>query len=370
MPDANKLEQGQPPVPRTATQPNRASLRTIAAEATTAAPYGADKLENTDFSKLKTSLLRQMDQAGIPRPEIMELHPSPGWKEPKSSRNINPNGYSDDRVIVGNATPNLTQLDRTDFNKHFPNAPVCDGKVNSFNDADTALHETAHYVAYHRFKSDSDKARGADLNGYVFSAINQTGPAQNPQSYYQSLQEDAQFFSGLHGAVDKNAEQIAVARGTKLQIPERIADASATLYALSNYSDTSAVKEYYQNLAAYRKANSFRDGDHATSSSITAALEAFSKNHRKGMTIVETTDMAGEIVKNDPALNQTIEALAQELKNQQRVTDAFKKNPKNPYQSILDSNPNMSAEDKIRAKKAVEDITKARNHSCGLGHVS
>jgi hypothetical protein len=253
------------------------------APATDVLPYGVETLGDTHPEKLKVSLLKQITDAGLPKPEVMELYPAKGWKDPTGYADRNPNGYTSKRGIVGNTDRNFSQDILSSLNDGFPNQPKCGSHAfvtgdYAYNTYD-ALHETTHYIAYNMVDEN-----GADLNSYLFSAVNAISRPQKPYDYASAL--EAQW---VHSKNMNTFIKLIVAENTYIQLYERLADAGAVLYSLSNYSDTAAIEAYYHGIVNLTDAMSFSDRVHDTSSSIHAALAAFDKSPRKGMSIVETT---------------------------------------------------------------------------------
>jgi hypothetical protein len=137
-----------------------------------------------------------------------------------------------------------------------------------------------------------------------------------------------------------------------------LADAGAVLYSLSNYYDTAAIKTYYNAIVNLTDAMSFSDRVHDTSSSINAAVDAFDKNPRKGMSIVETTKWAAQIIKNQPEFNQSLYEIAGDYLKQQAADNKIYFHPENPY--ISGAQTLAAVQGNIREKIS------ARNSFCGV----
>jgi hypothetical protein len=154
--------------------------------------------------------------------------------------------------------------------------------------------------------------------------------------------------------------KLTVAKNTYAQIYERLADASAVLYSLSNYNDTAAIKAYYDGIVNLTDAVSFSDRVHDTSSSINAAVDAFDKSPRKGMSVVETTKWAAQTIKNQPEFNQSLYDIAGDYLKQEAADNNIYFHPDNPYISAARMLAPVS--DNIREKIS------ARNTFCGVAN--
>ncbi len=122
------------------------------------------------------------------------------------------------------------------------------------------VHETAHYVDRQLSLSDNIYAKAV-----LKLDLNKTDP---------SLIKPADDITPL----------------LKVNIRERVADASAALYMLSNFRDgkiTAAIMQWR---------DSMPEPTHYSASTISATLDAFKNNPRMHMDIVETTKMAASIV--------------------------------------------------------------------------
>lgn len=329
--------------------------RPCLAPATDVLPYGVQTLEDTDPEKLKASLLKQITDAGLPKPDVMELYPAKGWKDPTGYAERNSNGYTNKRGIVGNTDRNFSQDILSSLNDGFPNQPKCGSHAfvtgdNAYNTYD-ALHETTHYIAYNMVD-----ANGADLNWYLFSAVNAISPPQKPYDYASALRTQWGHSKDMNTFI-----KLTVAKNTYIQLYERLADAGAVLYSLSNYNDTAAIKAYYNGIVNLTDAMSFSDRVHDTSSSINAVVDTFDKSPRKGLSIVETTQWAAQIIKNQPEFNQSLYDIAGDYLKQQTADNNIYFHPEDPYISIAQML--ASVKDNIREKIS------ARNAFCGVAEV-
>ena len=315
-------------------------------------PYGVQTLEDTDPEKLKASLLKQITDAGLPKPDVMELYPAEGWKDPTGYADRNPNGYTNKRGIVGNTDRNFSRDIISSLNDGFPNQPKCGSHAfvtgdNAYNTYD-ALHETTHYIAYNMVD-----ANGADLNWYVFSAVNAISPPQKPYEYASALTTQ-----WVHSKDMNTFIKVIVATNTYIQLYERLADAGAVLYSLSNYYDTAAIKTYYNGIVNLTDAMSFSDRVHDTSSSINAALAAFDMSPRKGMSIVETTKWAAQIIRDQPEFNRSLYEIAGDYLKQQAADNTIYFHPENPYVS--------GAQMLAPVQSDIREKISARNTFCGV----
>lgn len=288
-------------------------------------PYGADILENTNKEALTQSLLVQMDRAGLPKPITYNLFPETHDEDPSSD--------SKAMIVIGeSAKDSQIETVRADFNLFYINQPSCD--VLSINQNPltyrtfVALHETTHHVA------DNLKTTAGDMNDDVFSAVTRT-PSQGIKTTLEArleqfkdivpegqtrtlgdLLQDGKTPSGETGLAltqDTRLTTLYVASVMAVQIQERIADASATLYILSNYTDTPRALKYVRDYSLFRQAH-YMDTVHDTSSSIEAAITAFKRHPIKGLSIVQTTQLASKIIKAQHDLNSGPDDLAQKLR--------------------------------------------------------
>ncbi len=309
-----------------------------------AKPYGADRLENTDHKQLAESIKDQLLNAGLPLPaDTYQPFPDKTWKAfslPLPLRNTDVTGtwrmfppfildmlepfrgkikdeYANSKEIVGTSFQNRDLEEDTQcFNQYFKNQPPCSLQVHQEAWAvDTALHETVHYIASNIIFD------GVSLHDVAYSIVNKVSPGQNRDSYIASLQE----FLKKHPKSQVQVDKLVLAQATYRQIRERIADAGAALYALSNYTDTTAIVDYFEKLANYRMAD-FTNSDHRTSSSIRAALKTFSEIPRQGLTIVEAALWAANIVVAQPEFQRNLGEMANDARNWDRAKDKFLKN--------------------------------------------
>ena len=112
-------------------------------------------------------------------------------------------------------------------------------------------------------------------------------------------------------------DHITVALCTFYQLNESMADASATLYALSNYHDIrDTYVIFFRNLIKLRTAN-INDYIHGNwTSHANAAMDAFAMQPARGLSLVETAHWANSIVHNLPCFNQPIEVLAETIRRE------------------------------------------------------
>ncbi len=90
-------------------------------------------------------------------------------------------------------------------------------------------------------------------------------------------------------------------------VKERIADAAESLYLLSNYNLSNGNSNPVTILSNLRQAD-FRDVDHITTSSVHAAIAEFQANPRHGISIVDATRWAANIISKQPNLINELKA--------------------------------------------------------------
>ena len=108
-----------------------------------------------------------------------------------------------------------------------------------------------------------------------------------------------------------------------INVNERLADAAATLYILSNYGDGRDLIKMVEN---YR--NSSSEPSHYTASTISKAVEAFDAHPRHHLSIVEATDMAADIIRKSPGI-------ALELAQASETYDALLKGTADPETPVM-----------------------------------
>ncbi len=349
------------------------ALKVMDAKRTTAAPYGAATLRDTNFKQLAKSLHAQIASAGLPQPKKMNLKPF--WHR---------DGISDGSKIIGNSSPKI--FDKSPegaLNAYFPDQPRCQSAnfdMATFN-AFAALHETAHYIAARSFGE-----AGTNLDSQVFDHVNKTPFPQTPGTFIENVEKAQVAVNRIGGVLDvadlsKSLDDrltVALATGGSFgdwstgHLPERIADGSAVLYALSNYKDAAATTTFARNLEAMRDVDNVEGSalnmrSHDTSSSVEAALRAFAENPRKGLTIVETTTWAADLVKNQPEFNRDFASMAETVRNGTAASLAFHHNPKDPLGYVTRALPNLPAKDKDAIKEEIERIRKGRQGFCRAG---
>ena len=233
--------------------------------AQTGPAYGAAHIADTDPAALTQSISAQLIQAGLNVPK-MNLFPASalkgqGWMAPGLPASIT--GFSADNRFYQAVGGDLS----VGFYRGQPACAVDElQRQNAKVDlVEIALHEVTHYVSY-RFRFDETVSRLASADA-------------------------------SEGAVDR------------ANVRERIADAGAALYLLSNFSDRAEIDAELQARADVLKARVFDPG-HDTLSSIFAARDAFDAAPRHGLSIVETTRWAAAIVARQPAQALDVRPLA------------------------------------------------------------
>lgn len=390
-------------MPLQAHAPHRQSLKSIPQLPTI--PYGVEMSGGTDFAKLGSSLRQQLVDAGLPAPQILKLHPDEHWHDP-----LNPTvkwgeidlsdiaaeangfalGHTTKHAIIGNklshpaaslqenikALQSLAELSMHEKG-NVPGRPSSDMAFPmTDNQLDTfiALHECAHYVTYN-MNLDGKVAKGnLDTNDEVFDNINQIS-SQSIPSYGNSLKKGLQnATSGEEKAALQ--DKLTVARGVASYVPDRIADASASLYMLSNTNNPERTEAFLKHWEAFRN-TTFTDLAHDTSSSIEAAIEEFKQNPRKNMSIVETTKLAAQIVSSQSDLQLSTAEMAHEMNLQSLVAKGTHKylqdtisaaiagKPKNknetPYTAAAALGHDLSTDDKQKIKGIFDKADKAAN---------
>jgi hypothetical protein len=279
-------------------------------QASSSKPYAASSLEQTDTKLFRISMLDQMRAAGIHLPTkyvpFQTQDKGNSWTDPVHN------------IVLGEPAKSATlDLMREYFNQDFADQPACQTLVLSKPylawRVFAALHETTHHVAFNCVTG------GLDLNDHVFNAINRTS-GQKAEKYVKKLEaiknkSPSANEAFLKTALDPKQSVYVVALVSCRQIPERVADASAALYILSNYGATSANHAFLRNILDLRKA-CFEDIVHDTASSLESALDVFSKRSIHGLSIVQTTLWATETVRRQPEYAKSIAAIATDIRNQ------------------------------------------------------
>jgi uncharacterized iron-regulated protein len=182
-----------------------------------------------------------------------------------------------------------------------------------------------------------------------------------PASGFQTLaavkkqwrSDDQPFLRAVH---DPRFSSFVVAQVTFPQIRERIADASAALYILSNYGDTPETRAFLREVIDLRSAY-FEDVIHDTASSLQGALDAFSNHPAKELSIVKTTAKAAEIIKSQPEFTRSIEDIATDIRNKFTAKEGLITRWHRPYLF----RPGAESRQTI-----ARSITNARNRACDL----
>ncbi len=230
-------------------------------------PYGARTLSQTDPAEFSKSISYQLWRAGLGGAKLDLFPPAPtttdGWFQPGPPmlvRGLNAHS-ADYREIQDHM--DLFPYDRekpcltTEFQREGPMPDL----------VEVGLHEAAHFVSF-RLRLDRS----------AYAAVRRTIDAYN---------------------ADPAISQAYKVNVSFQNVREDIADASAILYIYSNYRDVAANDAEAQAKADMR-VSEFFDSEHETSKSIAAARAAFLSHPQYGLTIVETTQAAADIVMNEP----------------------------------------------------------------------
>jgi len=276
-------------------------------------PYGAPSLYQTDPATLTKSISYQLLRAGLGGPKLDLFPPAPtawdGWFRPGPPivvTGLNP--YSVEyRSIERNMDrfpyDALTPCQTTEFQRQGPMP----------DQVEVALHEVAHYVSFRL---------GLDPLAYV--KVKKEADARNLDP------------------VTQPEDRVLV---TYNNINEDISDASAVLYIYSNFGDAAVDDAEAQAKADMRLAEYF-DWEHETSGAILAARNAFLRDPKYGLGIVETTRWAARLVTNLPltTLDSRLQA-AREVRDPSLGDAAFE----------------------ARLDDAYDRFKGARNRYCGAG---
>jgi hypothetical protein len=231
-------------------------------------PYGAASLGQTDLARFSKSISYQLWRAGMGGAKLDLFPPAPtttdGWFQPGPP------------LLVRGL--NARSTDYAEIQAHMDMYPYDDLKLcrtTAFQRegmtpdlVEVGLHEAAHYVSF-RLGLDQSAYAAVRRKVDAYNANPGVEPAYKVDVSLQNVRED-------------------------------IADASAILYIYSNYTDV-ATNDAEAQAKADMRVSAFFDSEHETSNAIAAARAAFLRNPRHGLTIVETTWLAADVVRNEPA---------------------------------------------------------------------
>ncbi|MDP9128154.1 MAG: hypothetical protein M3N08_07850 [Pseudomonadota bacterium] len=330
-----------------------------AGEAGNRAPYGAPSIDKLVLRKLEESLRDQLASAGM-TPKFFDLFP----KKYKQQAAVDPRADSVTGEPEKNSAMDSMPATLTKLFQNYDQATCGSfGLQNSFNAwrAFVALHETAHYVALHT-KIDGYN----DLNHYVFNKVNKV----------EGL--DDSLYRSAPTLVPKDVPSF-VAQQILTNLPERIADASAALYILSNCADPAKNQSFLEDITDFRRA-AYLGGDalagiqsgtwvsswgrHNTASSLQTALKNFRHDGRPGMTIVETTELAARLVVAQPEFSKSLDAIARDLQAEMAVKGALFYGEGNRASRSLAAR--RSESERRQQFELTRDIVAARDRSCGM----
>jgi len=259
-------------------------------------------IETANHEQLSATLLKQLDDAGIARPQKTDLFPQDPDSLYRDSRDFNRwlgrligvegmaaemsegqaayDTNTDANSVTGISRDGDVRYEMVRHLEKSPYSGACtslfEQNFEGFRNM-VALHEMSHYIDT---KLGLAHAIVSDLTKYI----------------------DVDGQNDYHGR-----DPIFV-----VNIRERIADASAVIYILSNYAGTPLATQ----LVDWRQAN--LEGTHFTSSTVSLAIDHFKENPRAGMTLVETTKMAADIISGQPKLWKELDLLTEanlELRN-------------------------------------------------------
>jgi hypothetical protein len=299
-------------------------------------PYGTTRLHDTNIQRLEVSLKEQLIQAKIKIPKNFNLFPTHYTDIKKPLENTST------QLVLGE-TPTNTGIDGTksDLDYSYLHQNKC-SRI-SFDDDSlswrvfTALHETTHYTA------DMVLGNSVSLNDVVFSSIHVSAFMPSKPDIEHMIDEliDTPSYNWSNLAHSKYSRfpdslapmffarssfsQSMVTIPTVSQISERIADVSAELYSLSNYTDHASDHVFIQKIIDYRVAH-YTDTDHNTVSSLRAGLHAFEEYPVHGLSIVQTTLWAAQIIEHDQDISNNLESLADSYGNGLPPSKASKSN--------------------------------------------
>jgi hypothetical protein len=232
------------------------------------APYGARSLGQTDTARFTKSISYQLWRAGLGGAKLDLFPPAPtntdGWFQPGPPMLVR--GLNARSTDYGEIQAHMDQYPYDDLKPCRTTAFQRERMTPDL--VEVGLHEAAHYASF-RLGLDQSAYAAVKRKIDAYNASPGVEPAYKVQVSFQNVRED-------------------------------VADASAILYIYSNYDDVAANDAEAQAKADMR-VSAFFDSEHETSNAIAAARAAFLRNPRRGLSIVETTRLAAEIVTNEPA---------------------------------------------------------------------
>ena len=249
--------------------------------------YGAESVASTDLAALTVSIQQQVTRSGLPTPTL-NLFPA------------EPQGLAKIWEAAGNASARVNEfLGMTTYSTQ--EAEQKGVAVTGLRGGQAGRDEVSRFA--------KDRTPGHVLSGSCECGMDHSRMSQDFPAFrvFAALHETTHFVSQFKGMdapardqallMSPNAGDLSQDRDFQQNIRERIADVSASLYLLSNYKD---AKAYLGDVKDLRNAN--LEPVHYTTSSINAGIAAFEKAPRRGMSIVDTTQMAVAIIGNQPKL--------------------------------------------------------------------
>jgi hypothetical protein len=328
-------------------------------------PYAAARLEDTDPVLFRISILQQMQTAGMPVPAQFvpfqeSLTRAPGMDPQLDS-------------VFGEA-PTSTTLDGIRFSLDFFFArPPCN--ILALSEplmawrVFAALHETAHYIAFHT------REKGLDLDERIFCTIygieqqkigaylttlKQTANRIIPTGYTHplgTLEKSLPPYELLQIIMnDQRLNDFLTAQILFPQLRERLADTAAALYILSNYVDTQENRKFLREVIDLRTAY-YQDITHNTGSSISRALDIFTELPTNKMSIVEATSRAAYIIERQPEFTQGREKLTSNIRREELMSLP------RPGFGMPPRSSELTTDDQAAT---VQAIMNARERACGL----
>ena len=220
-------------------------------------PYGAAHIADTDLEQFKNSMLEQLRQAGIPLPDKYDIFPQKrdGAPETVAVEGVNSvKGESLENPVFAELLSTL----QVEFKDHRACSSPAFLPASPEWRIFAAIHETVHHVDFNwngkggeylhvGILKDINETDGQDLISYnksIYNEITKTYPDASNDLMIELLKQDNPL-----------ADKALVSFIMGGQIKERIADAGAALYILSNYGDTAQNRKFLDNMVDIRTAH-------------------------------------------------------------------------------------------------------------------
>lgn len=283
-------------------------------------PYGTPRIRDNNPRLLTDSIARQLQKAGLKVPDLQLFEETEPLlyrilaKVDRASKDVNSAIGIQEMLLEGKMIPPQK----------------------------TALHRLLGLDDYYQVIGIPPNEAGADFvaravadrsKNKVLNTFCQCGKTHSQMSslypefrVFAALHETAHYVNARKGFSTEIAKEIEskerVANNEKslleINVNERIADATATLYILSNYEDGQSLITMVEN---FRNASS--EPSHYTASTIAKAVEAYQANPHKGISIVEATAIAADIIRQS-------HGIAFELDQASRTYEALLNGTANP----------------------------------------